>query len=1386
MCIFAVIEFAGDALICAFRNSSEGISESCFRALQCAHVLRQHKTASLSTHIGVTCGEMQIGLLGGHNDQWVYVMNGDCVSELAGCIEDAGPQEVAITEECYMNALECDKHPRTASAMRNQLQVDPKRTASGNYLLKNIGTRRTSTPPPPLSPFLHNPAEAAHHHAAWHAALKNYNHVHEVASDVMTKQRSDHLIHEASKKAAAMSLGADSMDLHHVVDMRAALPTVSAHAGVDHATEVAHESAASAIAGIAPPNGAVTAKSGAETTVTPNKRLGKKKSTMESYASPVMSLVSPSSVPGAGGALQTKLQSFNMKAKLTMVTPVFKSKTSLLSLHSDTSSPVGAHIEAESGAHDDLADIPLVPEPPRLQHQNGAVLSPRVELRSLPPVPDEAGVGTAGNAVKSSPDRDQVADALALKPPRASPTGAKAGTAEEAHEAQHSPPLTAASTPSQLTSGTLTPLSPGIAELASSPTARERGGSGADVPVLQLPPALKRGASQNRPLSQQLGSQHEGGHRPLSKGTSTRSVNFSACTSFSDLSDLHRAETPVSSAIDPNNLQTALGIARGEGVSITDPIQLKKPASRYDHFTPQSSHGSSVFEGMNKKRFGGWGVMKNALRRESFREKYKSTEAEFIHSVSKFVPRPVLNAVHTECLDLIGELRQVTTMFVALNSYSATANKDPCTLQPFFYMAQTALHEAGGFLRQFLVDDKGCVFLAMWGVPSFTYSNNCNRALYCAAKIIEGSGPLGHKVSIGIATGTVFCGSVGALERRDYAGVGTDVNMAARLMSKAHGRILIDAATYRSLNKDSQQLLEPAEEMHLKGAAAPIVPYQYVSTTLPRITDMDVESAGQSVLRAKMQGSLCRLLDDFLNVTADTTIELLEKKLTVTFNFLFGLPGTGKALAAQYYRNTARLRNINCLHLVAKADMQGVPYGLLRELFLELIGRNNFVTVAQKLSVVTALIDEICDETDTEEDRTSALESLQLVLGIEQHEMDDIRESIMSRPLSLRDSNREKPQTNDDEDCAGPGTGGSMRSRSTILMIRQCSSQSRKIDDYTFYNVVAHLLHNTPTVLIIENAHFIDELSWKELFMMQAGDQLDISVLLTMEVAHIPDGRYRSSDEEAVAATKQKSATALMNTSFSGDYWDAHEGQEEGAEVSEALNQSVDDVPESFANITLSPARGQSRQTTKAMSGTSVASRASGFSMDEDLPQLGMGARSNPTEFWVSILDNPSSTVLVMGEMSREEVRTEMARTLEAKTMTDGLVDLVYNITAGNHYWVKAMTEFIREQGAEQVFKAVSDRRSRQNPLKQLVLVHFETHLPEVQVISKHASIIGVEFDEGTLKAIVPPKLKASLGASLDKLVEKRFIQCLDPQDRTFCFPNQLIQTTIYELTPPR
>ena len=55
----------------------------------------------ISSHLYSTLHHFPTASTGGHNDQWCYVMNGDCVTQLASCIEDAGSQEVAITAEVY-------------------------------------------------------------------------------------------------------------------------------------------------------------------------------------------------------------------------------------------------------------------------------------------------------------------------------------------------------------------------------------------------------------------------------------------------------------------------------------------------------------------------------------------------------------------------------------------------------------------------------------------------------------------------------------------------------------------------------------------------------------------------------------------------------------------------------------------------------------------------------------------------------------------------------------------------------------------------------------------------------------------------------------------------------------------------------------------------------------------------------------------------------------------------------------------------------------------------------------------------------------------------------------------------------------------------------------
>jgi hypothetical protein len=56
-------------------------------------------------------------------------------------------------------------------------------------------------------------------------------------------------------------------------------------------------------------------------------------------------------------------------------------------------------------------------------------------------------------------------------------------------------------------------------------------------------------------------------------------------------------------------------------------------------------------------------------------------------------------------------------------------------------------------MRQFLVDDKGCVLIAMWGVPAAAFPDNSLRALWTAVTLSQQLRQLDMKCSCGITTG---------------------------------------------------------------------------------------------------------------------------------------------------------------------------------------------------------------------------------------------------------------------------------------------------------------------------------------------------------------------------------------------------------------------------------------------------------------------------------------------------------------------------------------------------------------------------------------------------------------------------------------------------------
>eukprot|EP00435_Cladocopium_sp_Y103_P051108 s685_g15.t1 len=93
--------------------------------------------------------------------------------------------------------------------------------------------------------------------------------------------------------------------------------------------------------------------------------------------------------------------------------------------------------------------------------------------------------------------------------------------------------------------------------------------------------------------------------------------------------------------------------------------------------------------------------------------------------------------------------------------------------------------DAAGSVNKFLVDDKGMLLLCAFGLPPLNhYIDDPLRAVLAAARFCDTLAEEGLEGHSGVATGTVWCGTVGSSIRREYTVLGDTVNLSARLMAK--------------------------------------------------------------------------------------------------------------------------------------------------------------------------------------------------------------------------------------------------------------------------------------------------------------------------------------------------------------------------------------------------------------------------------------------------------------------------------------------------------------------------------------------------------------------------------------------------------------------------
>lgn len=893
------------------------------------------------------------------------------------------------------------------------------------------------------------------------------------------------------------------------------------------------------------------------------------------------------------------------------------------------------------------------------------------------------------------------------------------------------------------------------------------------------------------------------------------------------------------------------------------------------------------------------GKLRDTFKRTASRiHSQNSNETVLIEQLTGFVPRTILSAVYSGALNHIGELRQVTTLFLSLDSYSPSINADPLSLESFVHAAQQVLVETGGFLRQFLVDDKGCVFIAMWGTPSYTYSNNCSRALHCAVKLRERTRAIQHDCSIGITTGIVFCGCVGTPQRRDYVGIGSDVNMAARLMSKAHGRILVDESTTDNLDDATKQLLEKAEEMHLKGAVGPLTPFQYISDDLPSLAVLDAEASRNQLLKRNVMALIAKRLDVIGNeaATKDTT-HFTQTSYSAYFTVLLAPLGNGN-FAAEYFRHCARKRGIQCYSVSAHPSYKHTPYNVIKQIFLELVGQEHFVSEQQQRFVIDLLINQAYAKS-REHERNNAKVSLQLMLGVDWISTEEVEKfNASSTPVVNKPSDQQE--------------GVLLSARKHLV---------RKVGDLSFYKVVAYLLKNAPTALVIENAQYCDELSWSELRLILLGKDLNLSALITMKAnsssiansatisCHSISERFKLSSRSGSVQNLQRTATlnrisltaSVKTVSIVSSANKDNSPSCAKLEVKEKSplsisNPAIDNVqPNSLSSRTTVTMWAPSRTTSETSSAESPmisspekpddspcglspnkAVKTPGRNLDRlssfftnrletitpgsfyvsggTAPRSGLTSvsfdsyatpdASSPIRFMDSyrspdktarkrlgtmhsipkqsvpsaatakvdqspfkeaaakfgldfipaeacrfILDSTQTTIVKIAGLTEEEVHDMLCAALSVEHISADLVKLVLDISSGNAFWCKQIVRFISEQGVEAMERTIKFGLSRHNPLKLLILLRLERLSTEQQLILKVASIIGEEFSQKLLVTLLPKimAVNANVTESLQALIEHDFLcKVQEHPVELFGFQNQIIQSTLYELLPPR
>lgn len=204
---------------------------------------------------------------------------------------------------------------------------------------------------------------------------------------------------------------------------------------------------------------------------------------------------------------------------------------------------------------------------------------------------------------------------------------------------------------------------------------------------------------------------------------------------------------------------------------------------------------------------------------------------------------------------LAGERRVVTILFCDVKGSTAMAEKlDPedwagIMKRAFVYLIEPVTRHDGTVARLM-----GDAILAFFGAPT-AHEDDPQRAVRAGLEIVEGitqfreqlerERGLDFNVRVGINTGLVFVGAIGANRRVEYTAMGDTINLAARMEQTAQpGTVQIAEATFKLVEPWFE--FQPLGGIQVKGKSEPIPSYRVLGVKQGTIRARGLEQRGLS------------------------------------------------------------------------------------------------------------------------------------------------------------------------------------------------------------------------------------------------------------------------------------------------------------------------------------------------------------------------------------------------------------------------------------------------------------------------------------------------------------------------------------------------------------